>query len=71
MDLLRSTESQTRCPYKGTADTLSMEVDGTLVNDVAWSCANPLAESQTIVGLIAFLNEKVDIYVDGVLQDRP
>jgi hypothetical protein len=30
-----------------------------------------LPESQKIAGLISFYNEKVDIYVDGVLQERP
>lgn len=71
MDLLRETDNQTHCPYKGSADTFSMEVDGDLVADIAWSYAKPLAESQPIVGLVAFLNEKVDIYIDGVLQDKP
>ncbi|MFV1989505.1 MAG: DUF427 domain-containing protein [Acidimicrobiales bacterium] len=70
MDLVRTTESETHCPYKGTAETFSMEVDGTLVKNIAWSYAKPLAESQSIVGLVAFLNEKVDIYVDGVLQGQ-
>ena len=31
----------------------------------------PLPESQKIAGLVAFYNEKVDIYVDGKLQERP
>jgi uncharacterized protein (DUF427 family) len=30
-----------------------------------------LPESQKVAGLIAFYNEKLDIYVDGVLQSRP
>lgn len=71
MDLIRETDGETHCPYKGTADTLSMEVDGKLVENIAWTYAKPLAESQPIVSLVSFLNEKVDIYVDGVLQDRP
>ena len=39
--------------------------------DLAWSYGTPLPESQKIAGLIAFYNEKVDIYVDGELQERP
>jgi uncharacterized protein (DUF427 family) len=35
---------------------------------VAWSYRTPLPESQKIAGLIAFYTEKVDLYVDGVLQ---
>ena len=30
-----------------------------------------LPESQKVAGLIAFYDEKVDVYVDGVLQERP
>jgi phosphotransacetylase len=28
-------------------------------------------ESQKIAGLVSFFNEKVDVYVDGELQERP
>ena len=31
----------------------------------------PLPESQKVAGLASFYNEKVDIYVDGVLEERP
>jgi uncharacterized protein (DUF427 family) len=30
-----------------------------------------LPESQKIAGLIAFYDERVDTYVDGVRQERP
>jgi uncharacterized protein (DUF427 family) len=39
--------------------------------DVAWSYRTPLPESQKIAGLVSFLNERVDIHVDGVLQEQP
>ena len=39
--------------------------------DLAWSYPTPLPESQKIAGLVSFYNEKLDIYVDGVLQPRP
>jgi uncharacterized protein (DUF427 family) len=42
-----------------------------LHEDVAWSYPAPLPESQRIAGLIAFYDEKVDVYVDGALQERP
>jgi uncharacterized protein (DUF427 family) len=38
--------------------------------DLAWSYPTALPESQTIAGLIAFYNEKVDIYIDGMRQER-
>ena len=31
----------------------------------------PLPESQKVTGLVAFYNEKLDIYIDEVLQERP
>jgi uncharacterized protein (DUF427 family) len=42
-----------------------------LHEDLAWSYPTPLPESEKIAGLISFYNEKLDIYVDGVLQARP
>lgn len=71
MDLLRATDTQTHCPYKGQAEYWSV-VTGTVVHpDLAWSYRTPLPESQKIAGLVSFYNERVDLYVDGVLQERP
>ncbi|WP_176728590.1 DUF427 domain-containing protein [Planobispora rosea] len=67
LDLLTPTGTVSRCPYKGRAEYWSVNGHA----DLAWSYRTPLEESQRIAGLIAFYNEKVDIYVDGVLQDRP
>lgn len=36
-----------------------------------WIYRTPLPESQKISGLVSFYNEKVDLYVDGELQERP
>jgi uncharacterized protein (DUF427 family) len=44
---------------------------GRVHDDLAWSYRAPFAESQKIAGLVAFYNERVDIHVDGVLQERP
>jgi uncharacterized protein (DUF427 family) len=71
MDLLTPTESVTHCPYKGQAEYWSVRTEGGVHDDLAWSYRAPFAESQKIAGLVAFYNEKVDIYVDGVLQERP
>jgi uncharacterized protein (DUF427 family) len=61
----------THCPYKGQAATWSVRAGGELHEDLAWSYPAPLPESQKIAGLIAFYNEKLDIEVDGVVQERP
>jgi uncharacterized protein (DUF427 family) len=71
MDLLTRTETVSHCPYKGRAEWWSVQAGGAVHQDLAWSYAAPLPESQKIAGLIAFYDEKVDVYVDGVLQDRP
>ncbi len=70
-DLLRPTDSVTRCPYKGTASWWSVELDGVRHHDVAWTYRAPLPESQKIAGLVAFYNERVDLYLDGHLEPRP
>ncbi len=71
MDLLVPSDTQTHCPYKGTAGYWSVEVNGKRYNDYVWIYRSPLAESQKIAGLACFYNEKVDLYVDGVAQGRP
>ncbi len=71
MDLLTPTASVSHCPYKGQAEYWSVRAADGVHEDLAWSYRAPFAESQKIAGLIAFYNENVDIYVDGVLQDRP
>jgi uncharacterized protein (DUF427 family) len=71
MGLLEHTETLTHCPYKGEAEYWAIRAGGQVHPDLAWSYRAPLPESQKVAGLIAFYNEKVDIYVDGVLQERP
>lgn len=71
MDLLTASDTESHCPYKGQAEWWSVRVGDTVREDLAWSYRTPLPESQKISGLVAFYDEKVDIYIDGVLQQRP
>lgn len=71
MDLLTPSATATHCPYKGGATYWSLVVDGQRYDDFVWTYRSPFAESQKIAGLLCFFNEKVDLYVDGTLQDRP
>jgi uncharacterized protein (DUF427 family) len=71
MDLLRPSETVSHCPYKGTAAYWSVEVDGRVAEDVIWWYRTPLPESQKVAGLACFYDEKVDIFLDGVRQERP
>ena len=70
-DLLRRSDRRTQCPYKGTAEYWSVAVNGTLQENLIWIYRTPLPESQKIAGYACFYNERVDLFVDGVLQERP
>lgn len=71
MDLLELTDAVTHCPYKGQAQSWSVRIAESLHENLAWSYPTPLPESEGIAGLIAFYNEKLDISIDGVRQERP
>jgi uncharacterized protein (DUF427 family) len=71
MDLLVPSGTVTHCPYKGQAQYWSVRVGDHLVEDLAWSYRTPLPESQKIAGLVAFLNERVDLVIEDQPQKRP
>jgi uncharacterized protein (DUF427 family) len=71
LDLLTHTDSESHCPYKGQAEYWSVRAGDTVHEDVAWSYPTPLPESLGVAGHIAFYDEKVDVFVDGVRQERP
>ena len=71
MDLLRPSDTQTHCPYKGTAAYWSVDTGQAVHTDIVWIYRTPLPESQKVAGLACLYNEKVDIYLDGELQERP
>jgi uncharacterized protein (DUF427 family) len=64
---LEPTDTLTRCPYKGTAGYYSAAG----VKDLIWYYEDPLPEAGRIEGLLCFFNEKVDLELDGELQERP
>jgi uncharacterized protein (DUF427 family) len=71
MDLLERTGTTTECPYKGVATYWSARIGGQVRKDVVWSYPYPIPEMPKIEHLLAFFNERVDLYVDGELQPRP
>ena len=71
LDLLTHTDSESHCPYKGQAEYWSVRTGDALHEDVAWSYPTPLPESLGVAGHIAFYDEKLDVFVDGVRQKRP
>ena len=71
-DYLQPTDTETECPYKGTTSGYwNVTVNGTTHQDLAWRYEFPTRQLLPITGLIAFYNEKVDVFLDGVQQDRP
>ncbi|XVV06201.1 DUF427 domain-containing protein [Actinosynnema sp. CA-248983] len=70
LDLLRSTDLRTSCPYKGTAEYWSVVIGDEVHENVVWGYRTPLPESRNVAGLVAFYNEKVDIFIDGVREER-
>jgi uncharacterized protein (DUF427 family) len=69
---LERTYTATYCPYKGTtSDYWSARVGDALHEDIAWSYAYPSPQVLQIAGLVAFYDEKVDTFLDGVSMERP
>ena len=71
MELLEPTATTTSCPYKGQARYWTVTAGDTTARDVAWSYPFPIPECPKIENLVAFFNERADIFVDGELQPRP
>ena len=71
MDKLETSSVKTICPYKGQASYWSALVEGERFMNLAWCYEVPLPEMSRIAGLLSFFNEKVDLFVDSELQERP
>ncbi len=71
-DHLVPSATVTACPYKGrTTAYWSADVGGRAHPDIAWCYDFPTAQVLPIAGLVAFYDEKVDTFLDGVRLDRP
>ena len=69
---LEHTDTVTYCPYKGTtSDYWSSVAGGRAHSDIAWSYAHPTVAVAPIAGLVAFSDERVDTFLDGVPVTRP
>jgi uncharacterized protein (DUF427 family) len=53
-DVLRPSEKNTFCPWKGTASYYSVEVDGQVNRDAAWYYPTPKGAAKEITGRVAF-----------------
>lgn len=69
-ELLTPTDTSSMCPYKGTANYWSVDIDGTIHRDIVWGYREPMPEIGKIAGLVCFYNERVDLIIDQPI-DRP
>jgi uncharacterized protein (DUF427 family) len=68
-DLLRQTDTSTYCNYKGVATYWAAVVDGTTVEDVAWSYSDPPPESLPIKGFLSFDADRVEVVAELPYRD--
>jgi uncharacterized protein (DUF427 family) len=71
MAILTPTDTQTCCPYKGVASYWNITIGDKVYKDLVWSYPEPIPECPKIKELLCFYNEKVDLYLDGELQEQP
>jgi uncharacterized protein (DUF427 family) len=71
MELLVSSDKQTGCAYKGFASYWSVRAGGETEEDLVWFYPQPRREAERVAGYLAFFNERVDLELDGELQERP
>ena len=60
-DLLRRTDRATTCPWKGQASYWSLDVAGTIHDNVVWSYETPIPGAEPIAGLFSFYNDRVEL----------
>lgn len=69
--VLRKSNLLTKCPYKGEAEYYNIVIGGVEKENLVWYYRTPTHESAGIAGMVCFYNEKVDIFLDGELLERP
>ena len=68
--VLVPSESSTFCPYKGQASYYHLKIGDNEVQDAVWYYTYPTQESAAIQGRLCFYNEKFDVFVDGVKENK-
>lgn len=70
-ELIPNPDVRTGCAYKGWASYYDVRFGGETEPFLAWYYTDPLDEVKRIRGLVCFFNERVELTVDGELQERP
>jgi len=68
--LLLDSKTSTACPYKGEASYYHLKVGDRIIEDAIWYYAYPTSESAPIQNRLCFYNEKVDVFVDDVKEEK-
>jgi uncharacterized protein (DUF427 family) len=68
---LHSSARRSYCPFKGEASYWSVDAGGRRREDLGWSYEDPRPDAVAIRGLIAFWDERVDVFLDGERRERP
>ena len=70
-ELIDNPAVRTGCAYKGWASYHDVRVGNRVEPVLAWHYEDPLEGMERIRGMICFFNERVDLSLDGELQERP
>ena len=70
-ELLQPSEKMMGSPYKGQANYYSVTVGEEIVEDLAWYYRYPFPEAAKIANHLCFPQGKVDMFVNGELQEKP
>ncbi len=71
LEHLVPSDTVSSCPYKGTTSQYwSVRIGDQVHADLAWSYAFPTRQLLPIAGLVAFYEEKLDLYLGGQQQPR-
>ncbi len=74
LGMIEPSDTVTQCAYKGSARhwSTSAKAAGGTTSDVAWTYDGGVRrEAEDVRGRIAFYNERTDVEIDGVTQERP
>lgn len=65
MDLLRPTNFQTTCPFKGVASYWSASIDGETFDGIVWGYETPIDAASDIAGYLSFYPDRTVVTIDG------
>ncbi|KFZ09328.1 hypothetical protein V502_08818 [Pseudogymnoascus sp. VKM F-4520 (FW-2644)] len=69
-EVLSESETTTFCPYKGMANYYNLTIKGTEIKDAVWYYQYPTGEAALVAGRLCFYNEKMDVFVNGVKEEK-